>query len=167
MASSRARASFAHCTDGKLICRTEMFKGLLSRWPASRRFAHESKPGRFFWKLLRKHRAARAQTAMQPLAKAACRKNRRSANMKISDFRKAGHTPSLIAAFLYFDVSFMAWVLLGPLLPFIAEIYRLSATHKGLLVALPVLAGSFFRPILGVLADVVGPGRAASLGPPL
>src|SRR5437667_451531 len=68
--------------------------------------------------------------------------------MRISDFRKAGHTPSLVAAFLYFDVSFMAWVLLGPLGPFIAETYKLSATQKGFLVALPLLAGSFFRPIL-------------------
>jgi NNP family nitrate/nitrite transporter-like MFS transporter len=84
--------------------------------------------------------------------------------MKISDFRKAGHTPSLIAAFLYFDVSFMAWVLLGPLGPFIAETYKLSATQKGFLVALPLLAGSFFRPILGVLGDVLGQRRAGILG---
>jgi MFS transporter, NNP family, nitrate/nitrite transporter len=84
--------------------------------------------------------------------------------MKISDFRKAGHTPSLIAAFLYFDVSFMAWVLLGPLGPFVAETYKLSATQKGFLVALPLLAGSFFRPILGVLGDVLGPRRAGILG---
>ena len=84
--------------------------------------------------------------------------------MKISDFRKAGHTPSLIAAFLYFDVSFMAWVLLGPLGPFVAETYKLSATQKGFLVALPLLAGSFFRPILGVLGDVLGPRRAGIVG---
>src|SRR5437667_5719489 len=84
--------------------------------------------------------------------------------MKISDFRKAGHTPSLVAAFLYFDVSFMAWVLLGPLGPFIAETYKLSATQKGFLVALPLLAGSVFRPILGVLGDVLGPRRAGIVG---
>ena len=84
--------------------------------------------------------------------------------MKISDFRKAGHTPSLIAAFLYFDVSFMAWVLLGPLGPFIAETYKLSATQKGFLVAFPLLAGSFFRPLLGLLGDVLGPRRAGIVG---
>src|SRR6266568_425908 len=84
--------------------------------------------------------------------------------MRTSDFRKAGHTPSLVAAFLYFDVSFMAWVLLGPLGPFIAETYKLSATQKGFLVALPLLAGSFFRPILGVLGDVLGPRRAGMVG---
>ena len=31
------------------------------------------------------------------------------------DFLKAGHTPTLFAAFLYFDISFMVWVMLGPL----------------------------------------------------
>src|SRR5215472_17371628 len=91
-------------------------------------------------------------------------KNRRSFPMKMSAFRKAGHTPSLIAAFLYFDVCFMAWVLLGPLGPFIAETYELTSTQKGFLVALPLLAGSFFRPILGVLGDVLGPRRAGILG---
>ncbi len=30
-------------------------------------------------------------------------------------FLKAGHLPTLFAAFLYFDFSFMVWVLLGPL----------------------------------------------------
>ncbi len=33
--------------------------------------------------------------------------------MKLSGFRHAGHSPTLLAAFLYFDVSFMAWVLLA------------------------------------------------------
>jgi NNP family nitrate/nitrite transporter-like MFS transporter len=35
--------------------------------------------------------------------------------MSLRDFRKAGHPPTLIAAFLYFDISFMVWVILGPL----------------------------------------------------
>jgi hypothetical protein len=34
-------------------------------------------------------------------------------------FLKAGHFPTLVAALLYFDVSFMAWILLGPLGPFL------------------------------------------------
>ena len=29
-------------------------------------------------------------------------------------FLQAGHTPTLVSALLYFDVSFMAWVILGP-----------------------------------------------------
>ena len=31
------------------------------------------------------------------------------------DFWKSGHTPTLLAAFLYFDIAFMVWVMLGPL----------------------------------------------------
>ena len=36
--------------------------------------------------------------------------------MKFAEFKKAGHWPTLLAAFLYFDISFMAWVALGPLI---------------------------------------------------
>ena len=46
--------------------------------------------------------------------------------MKTS-FLKAGHTPSLIAAFLYFDLSFMVWVLMGPLAVQIARDLGLNA----------------------------------------
>ena len=34
-------------------------------------------------------------------------------------FWSAGHRPTLFAAFLYFDLAFMVWVLLGPLAPMI------------------------------------------------
>ena len=30
-------------------------------------------------------------------------------------FFQSGNTPTLLAAFLYFDMSFMVWVMLGPL----------------------------------------------------
>ena len=33
--------------------------------------------------------------------------------MHLKDFRKAGHTPSLVSAFLHFDVSLMVWVMIG------------------------------------------------------
>src|SRR5436190_2253510 len=36
-------------------------------------------------------------------------------NMKIADLKNSGHWPTLLTAFLYFDFSFMAWTLLGPL----------------------------------------------------
>lgn len=84
--------------------------------------------------------------------------------MKLSEFRRAGHSPTLLAAFLYFDVSFMAWVLLGPLAPFISETLKLSPTQKGFMVALPLLAGSFFRPLLGILGDRIGGRRAGLVG---
>ena len=59
--------------------------------------------------------------------------------MSLRGFRKAGHPPTLLSAFLYFDVSFMVWVILGPLGPFIGEAYKLSATQKGFLTAVPLL----------------------------
>ena len=84
--------------------------------------------------------------------------------MTLSAFRKAGHTPTLLASFLYFDVSFMVWVMLGPLGPFIGDALKLTATQKGFLIALPLLAGSFFRPIMGLLADRIGGRRTGLIG---
>ncbi len=79
-------------------------------------------------------------------------------------FLRSGHLPTLISAFLYFDVSFMVWVLFGPLTPFVADQMHLSAMQKGLLTAIPLLGGSFFRPILGLLADRIGGRRAGLTG---
>jgi NNP family nitrate/nitrite transporter-like MFS transporter len=69
------------------------------------------------------------------------------------DFLKAGHLPTLFAAFLYFDFSFMVWVLLGPLGVAIARNLHLDPAHKGLMVATPVLAGALLRLPLGLLVD--------------
>ena len=79
-------------------------------------------------------------------------------------FLKAGHTPTLVSALLYFDVSFMVWVILGPLAPFLRQQFGMSATAQGLLVAVPLLGGSLFRPVLGVLADRIGGRRAGLAG---
>ena len=79
-------------------------------------------------------------------------------------FLASGHLPTLIAAFLYFDVSFMTWVLLGPLAPFLREDLGLTATEQGLVTAIPLLGGSLFRPLLGALADRIGGRRTAVLG---
>jgi MFS transporter, NNP family, nitrate/nitrite transporter len=68
-------------------------------------------------------------------------------------FLKAGHLPTLVAAFLYFDFSFMVWVLLGPLGVAIAQTLHLDPAHKGLMVATPVLAGAALRVVLGLLVD--------------
>src|SRR6266478_531609 len=84
--------------------------------------------------------------------------------MNTKNFLKSGHFPTLIAAFLYFDVSFMVWVLLGPLAPFLGEQLHLTATQKGLLTAIPLLGGSLFRPVLGVLGDRLGGRRTGLLG---
>ena len=77
--------------------------------------------------------------------------------MKLSDFKKAGHWPTLLAAFLYFDISFMAWVSLGPLMIYITKGMPISVEDKLSLVAIPVLGGAFFRVPLGLLADAIGP----------
>jgi NNP family nitrate/nitrite transporter-like MFS transporter len=68
-------------------------------------------------------------------------------------FLKAGHLPTLLAALLYFDFSFMVWVLLGPLGVAIARDLHLSPAQKGFMVAVPVLAGALLRVVLGVLVD--------------
>ncbi len=81
-----------------------------------------------------------------------------------SGFLASGHLPTLIGALLYFDVSFMAWVMLGPLAPFLRDEFGLSATGQGLLIATPLLGGSVFRPLLGVLGDRIGGRRAGLLG---
>jgi MFS transporter, NNP family, nitrate/nitrite transporter len=83
---------------------------------------------------------------------------------KRSGFLASGHLPTLIAALLYFDVSFMTWVLLGPLVPFLREDLGLTATQQGLLTAIPLLGGSLFRPILGTVADHIGGRRTGLIG---
>ena len=79
--------------------------------------------------------------------------------MDIRAFRKAGHTPSLVAALAHFDVSFMVWVMLGALGAYISEDLALSASEKGLLVAVPLVSAAAFRIVLGVLGDRFGPKR--------
>jgi MFS transporter, NNP family, nitrate/nitrite transporter len=84
--------------------------------------------------------------------------------MKQNSFLKSGHFPTLVAAFLYFDVSFMAWVLLGPLAPFLSQQLHLIPYQKGLLTAIPLLGGALFRPLLGVLGERVGERKTGLLG---
>lgn len=79
-------------------------------------------------------------------------------------FWKAGHPPTLFAAFLYFDLSFMVWVMLGPLGVQIARDLGLNAAQKGLMVATPVLAGALLRVVMGVLVDHLKPKTAGLVG---
>lgn len=48
-----------------------------------------------------------------------------------SGFLGAGHLPTLLTAFLYFDFTFAVWVLNGALAPFIAQELGLSHAEKG------------------------------------
>lgn len=76
--------------------------------------------------------------------------------MATKGFRQAGDTPSLAAALIHFDVSFLCWVLVGALGAYIASDLGLSPTQKGLMVAVPPLGGAGFRLLLGPLSDRMG-----------
>lgn len=79
-------------------------------------------------------------------------------------FLKAGHAPTLFAAFLYFDLSFMVWVILGPLGVAISRDLGLNPAQKGLMVAVPLLAGAILRIVNGVLVDHIGPKKTGMIG---
>jgi MFS transporter, NNP family, nitrate/nitrite transporter len=79
-------------------------------------------------------------------------------------FLRAGHAPTLLAAFLYFDMAFMVWVMLGPLGVQAANDLGLDAAQKGLMVATPLLAGAILRVVNGVLVDRIGPKTTGLIG---
>jgi NNP family nitrate/nitrite transporter-like MFS transporter len=79
-------------------------------------------------------------------------------------FWQAGHRPTLLAAFLYFDLAFMVWVMLGPLGVQIAKDLALTHAQKGLMVATPVLAGAILRIVMGLLVDHLKPKMAGAIG---
>lgn len=72
-----------------------------------------------------------------------------------------GHAPTLFMAFLYFDMSFMVWTMLGPLSTEIGEAlaatgYMMTAAEKATLLSLPILSGAFLRIVLGFGVDKLG-----------
>lgn len=86
--------------------------------------------------------------------------------MRFGDLKKEGHWPSLLAAFLYFDFSFMMWTMLGPLATEISETlaahgFSLSADQQATLLAVPVLSGALLRIVLGFFVDTFGPKKTA------
>jgi len=79
-----------------------------------------------------------------------------------------GHTPTLFMAFLYFDMSFMVWTMLGPLSTEIGEALALTghvmtAGEKATLLSLPILSGAFLRIVLGFGVDKLGAKLTALL----
>jgi len=77
-----------------------------------------------------------------------------------------GHWPTLLAAFLYFDFSFMVWTMLGPLSTEIAESlaatgFIITASQKATLLSLPILSGALLRILLGFGVDKFGPKMTA------
>lgn len=79
-------------------------------------------------------------------------------------FWQSGHTPTLLSAFLYFDIAFMTWVILGPLAVQISADLGLTPAQKGLMVATPVLAGGLLRVVMGILVDHLRPKMAGLIG---
>lgn len=77
--------------------------------------------------------------------------------MNFREFKQAGHWPTLLSAFLYFDVSFMVWVMLGPLSLYITQELGMPVEEKFTVVAIPILCGALLRIPLGMLADHFGP----------
>ncbi len=84
--------------------------------------------------------------------------------MRWREFTRAGHWPTLACAFLYFDLSFMLWMLLGALGVFVAQEFGLSPSQKGLMVAAPVLSGAVLRLVMGAASDRWGGKRVGMAG---
>jgi len=85
------------------------------------------------------------------------------ASSEKSNFWRVGHKPTLIASFLYFDLAFMVWVMLGPLAPDISAALGLSPAEKGLMVATPTLMGAILRVVNGLLVDRIGPKTSGAI----
>src|SRR5713226_1223370 len=84
--------------------------------------------------------------------------------MQLRGFLKTGHTPTLFCAFLYFDISFMVWVLLGALANSIVPEFGLNEAQRGLMLAIPLLGGSILRLVLGLMTDHIGARRTGIMG---
>jgi len=61
-------------------------------------------------------------------------------------------------------VSFMVWVMLGPLAVYVSKAIELPAEQMFAVVAIPILAGAAWRIPMGMLADHIGPKRTGQLG---
>ena len=77
------------------------------------------------------------------------------------ELKGQGHWPTLLAAFLYFDFSFMVWTMLGPLATEIGESlavggFIMSASAKATLLSIPILSGALLRIVLGFGVDKFG-----------
>lgn len=86
----------------------------------------------------------------------------------LKDLKGQGHTPTLLMAFLYFDMSFMVWTMLGPLSTEITEALALTghimtASEKATLLSLPILSGAILRILLGFGVDKIGAKMTAMI----
>ncbi len=84
------------------------------------------------------------------------------------ELKGQGHAPTLFMAFLYFDMSFMVWTMLGPLSTEITEALALggrilTSGEKATLLSLPILSGAILRIVLGFGVDKLGAKLTALL----
>ncbi|WP_309496612.1 MFS transporter [Sulfurovum sp.] len=77
-----------------------------------------------------------------------------------------GSPSTLIAAFLYFDFSFMVWTMLGPLATEISDSmasygFLMTASESATMLAVPILSGAFLRILLGFMVGRIGAKKTA------
>ena len=80
------------------------------------------------------------------------------------DFLKAGHLPTLLSAFFYFDMSFMVWVLLGALAVQISTDLSSMRPRKASWWRCRCWPGPSCACVFGVLVDRLRPRRAGIIG---
>ena len=71
-------------------------------------------------------------------------------------FLKAGHSPTLLASFIYFTYCCGVWVTNGAMAPFIKESLGLSPVQVGVMLSVPIFAGALMRFPLGIIAQYIG-----------
>ena len=78
--------------------------------------------------------------------------------MAFKELKGKGHFPTLLASFLYFDFSFMVWLMLGPLAQEISDGMATPLTDGqiGTMIAVPIFAGALLRIVLGFSVDKIG-----------
>lgn len=76
---------------------------------------------------------------------------------------RSGHWPSLLGAWLHFEVSFMVWLLLGAMSVSLAESLALTGSQVGVLLAMPLLSGAIWRVPVGLASDRLGAKRVGGV----
>lgn len=84
----------------------------------------------------------------------------------LKSLKGQGNGMTLFMAFMYFDMSFMVWTMLGPLSTEITEAlamtgHIMTAGEKATLLSVPILAGAILRILLGFGVDKFGPKKTA------
>ena len=82
-------------------------------------------------------------------------------DMRLNELRRSGHAPSLAAALIHFDVSFMCWVLLGALGASSPRTSRSRRSRRASSSRCRCCRRRVMRLVLGLLGDRLGPSASA------